>query len=34
MGSFQLAPVYRENPGLWIPTYPCNSQRKLDYQEL
>jgi hypothetical protein len=22
------------NPGLWFPTQPCNTQRKLDFQEL
>lgn len=27
-GSFLVAPVPRANPGLWFPTYPCNTQRR------
>jgi hypothetical protein len=33
-GFFQLTPVPGANPGFWLPTQPCNTQKRLDFQEL
>ena len=33
-GFFQLTPVPGANPGFWLSTHSCNSQRKLESQEL